>query len=619
MADEHSIYTFQDGVERVTEANGTLHWTLSLYIDKDHMPADFAGKFRSENKVANQQKFPAEKLKGVPRSTFLRDAIDPLFNDISDRERLGEVQDYLLDTPGAQMWREIEIDAPNEITWETEGVSNTALLAKRGPRKVWLRRFWYVHLNGALSYHLSFLVRYTHTIEDYYFLSLLQKLTAPKEFVPKDRTEKRYVWQTQKPLDLQPLDTVTVIDQGQAPRTFWRWVRDQFNEDADSLFDTFSLGAPRIPAKHAAHMPKSGATKFQQLLSLEKSVETPGLYLPSARVMFFFYDEEFFDALLPPPIPGASRPERRDMLDRAAFEQDAALVETHIDAKTGACTLDSALFAQVDIARLRYYFLAGFCQNIIDFMRQDASEILDSTDPVYPVDPEDVEEAFFVRYANPRALTTFVKSCRSLEVGNTYIGTCPYAFLIHVTAMHNEFAVRDYEDETDQLVQDVRAAAEADAHGRAVEMFYEFRTNQFTDYQRYKYANIFRYDTEKKVFAAMERIRGVARKEAYLKEIVDTLEKQSGDSEARLSKRDEDRLNGILLVVGFYSIFQVAFEAVNHLDAILPINDAGKHFWLQVTMWLAGATTVATLAFLGLASWHWIERALKVGALKRRR
>lgn len=77
---------------------------------------------------------------------------------------------------------------------------------------------------------------------------------------------------------------------------------------------------------------------------------------------------------------------------------------------------------------LDYLFLAGFNQNIIDFMNQSTSEILDSIDPIYPDSDEQSDERFFVRYANHRAMVTYVPKSRSLETGNDYIGTCPMRF-----------------------------------------------------------------------------------------------------------------------------------------------------------------------------------------------
>lgn len=38
-------------------------------------------------------------------------------------------------------------------------------------------------------------------------------------------------------------------------------------------------------------------------------------------------------------------------------------------------------------------------------------------------------------------------------MGNDYIGTCPYAFLIHVLSLHNEFLARESERITAEAVE----------------------------------------------------------------------------------------------------------------------------------------------------------------------
>ncbi len=91
----------------------TLYWTLSLHIDRSRLPERFHAQFHPGNKHVVQSRYR--------QSIALRDAIEPLFNDIADRERLSEVGDYLLDVPGARQGEWIEIAIPDVVEWTTEG------------------------------------------------------------------------------------------------------------------------------------------------------------------------------------------------------------------------------------------------------------------------------------------------------------------------------------------------------------------------------------------------------------------------------------------------------------------------------------------------------------------
>lgn len=307
-------------------------------------------------------------------------------------------------------------------------------------------------------------------------------------------------------------------------------------------------------------------------------LEVPHLQMPRARFMFFFQDKLFFERMLPPVDQATGRrPSRHVMVPEERYDRYAAeikgLMDRVMEQAKAAVHLGANCwsFATKQPDCLHYLFLSGFNQNIIDFMNQDASEVLDSIDPIYPTTAEQAEENFFVRFANPRALITYVRTSRSLDTGNDYIGTCPYAFLIHVLALHNEFMARDYEATVEKLVQDVKSLNEERRLAEAAEAFYDFRTKDYTDYKKYKYENVFRYDTERDVFAAVEARRGTARKESYLDSIVANIEHQTRDLEARLTKTDETRMNRLLGLLGVFGLFQLCF---NWIDAFKKLADA---------------------------------------------
>jgi hypothetical protein len=209
---------------------------------------------------------------------------------------------------------------------------------------------------------------------------------------------------------------------------------------------------------------------------------------------------------------------------------------------------------------LQYLFVSGFNQNIIDFMNQDPSEILDSTDPIYPTTEVQAAERKFVRFANPRALITYVEKARSLEAANDFIGTCPYAFMIHAVSMHNEFMTREYEASAFGLIARVEDLGRRGRLKKAAEAFYAFRTGEYAAYYSDRYMNVFRYDTESEVFEKMTQLRGIGRRNDYIERLITNMESQTRDREARINKGDENAMNLLLGALGLFGFFQLTFQ-----------------------------------------------------------
>ncbi len=248
---------------------------------------------------------------------------------------------------------------------------------------------------------------------------------------------------------------------------------------------------------------------------------------------------------------------------------------------------------------IRYYFLSGFFQNIIDFLNQDASEILDGTDPIYPQSDQQQDEAFFVCYANGRSVYEVVERSRSLEAGIDYIGICPYLFLVHLMALHNEFVIRRYEMETKQI-QDRFDKDDLTRHGnlrqlihsiqneafggapvsvgeinKATSRFYEFRYRAFTVFTRNLYDNTFRYDTERDIFTELSKIRGTTSRLARCQSIAEGIDTTMQDLEEDKRYREQNniresdqRLQILVFFVGLVSIMQVLFQANDAFDKL---------------------------------------------------
>lgn len=583
----------------------SMYFTLSLYITEKRVTKAL-GKRLSPDDLRSFQK-------DYHGSQRLRNGVEPLFNDIADRERLNRVDDFLLDTLCPTAGEFLDVEVPDTIEWMTEGrrfISKPPGLSKT--RKVRVRRFWYTHSNGAIGYHLSFRYNYEHTPGDFFFLSLMQKLAAPKEFEIKGEVpEGAAIRPTDAQTGIAPFDSVKVKTAGGTPASFWHYVRDAFNADADDLFRR--LKAHRPDPKAAA----TAAPTFGNLVAEAPFIELPGLVMPVSRLLFFFEDKTFFRRLLPEVDPATEKPTPRSLMvqegcyapyqtELAACEGEAVkgvpqfeLGKSFWDWVVNRPDYDGFTDEQIAEARkkipamesrkredcLQYLFLAGFNQNIIDFMNQDPSEILDSTDPIYPSTEQQAAERKFARFANPRALITFVEKARSLEAANDFIGTCPYAFMIHAVSMHNEFMTREYERSAFELIGDVETLGNKGKLKRAAGKFYAFRTGDYAAYYRDRYTNIFRYDTERDVFDSMMQLRGIERRNDYIEKLISNLESQTHDREARIKQDDEKLLTAGLGALGIFGFFQVAFDWAEKLKYFadtsnLPgnVSGPGVHF-----------------------------------------
>src|SRR3989344_1298330 len=263
----------------------TLYWTLSLYID----PARVAEAVGQKGKPVAHGQFGAVQRAHLP-SVMLRNAIDPLFNDIADREVQGEVQEHLIAaidapagdypaTPAGERARRKAADRairrnerlifklPPAIEWSTEGLTyRAAPPGLKDDRAVRFRRFWLAHNNGGLSYHLSFSHHYAslaapgdeggYDPATYYFLSLLQKLAAPKEF--------------------------------------------------------------ELDARHGGEAPV--VDRDAVLIDKVPFIEVPGLKVPKSRFMFLIHDERFFKRLMPLDPASGESAARKAMVQEPCYQ-----------------------------------------------------------------------------------------------------------------------------------------------------------------------------------------------------------------------------------------------------------------------------------------------------------
>ncbi len=583
----------------------TFYATMSLYISNERIASVF--------KNWTPQQRMAVKT-GYAQTRALRQAIDPLFNDVAIRDRNSTIDEFLIDVEGPRVVETIAITLPPSIEWETEGQVFRAEFGAPVWRMLTCRMFWYAHTDGALSYHMSFQTEYKHDFEDYYFLAMLQKFMFPKEFTVSEGIIPEEICSTQTGLwlldDLMIDVAVDYSDpsQGGEKYAFWAFVRERFMRHISELIH----GAGLEFQTHVTEDDKTPYRLWKQLIEKTDFVEVPGLQAPPARALFLFQDREFFELL---------QSEKR----HALLHNKNYMPRVPPRDRSGVIVIDRAFFDQKSANDpdfdIRYYFLSGFFQNIIDFLNQDVTELRDGTDPVYPKTDEQAQEAFFARFANGRSLSQVVSHSRSLEVGGDYIGTCPYVFLVHLMALHNEFLVRKYERET-SAIQDRLSSPDLTRYGsldallarqedtdtrelkKATQPFYAFRYQAFTVYKRHLYANTFRYDTERHLFDELEQIRSTGPRLAFCDRILEGLDKTIEDIEEDKRYQEQqntatsDRsLNKAVFVVGAFSALQAFYAGLDAMKLEGAAHDIAAH----VLHGLTGTLTVASLIFANRA------------------
>ena len=611
-------------IEPARAETGSLYWTLSL-------PVEIGAEGRLSR---SQQIVLVNKLSTQKTTQSLRAAMNPMFHDVADQTNTSESGEFLAATP-QQRARHILLSLGDgqsgtdcALTWLAEGTICSVHLGPPNVKAISLRRFWYIQNDGSVSYHLSFaLTRYAHSLADFFFISMLQKLAAPSEFElsvsPAGGQSGAPSWENQNVFPFRAFSVKSNAGGITQTESFWGFVKNCFTRDAAELLEEFGDGA-KLPTH--PYLGPSGA------------------HLPQSRSIFSFKDRTLFELLLPKkeekPVP------RHDVI----FDRDYRLISEVIRKLTvnGRTILDRgfqgwlengqsvpvegqlAIAVQRDAKieqliandnvrmqswpgfrrdRLRYLFMAGFNQNVIDFLNQDASEVLDSLDPIYPTFDEEVAERFFVRYANPRALISYAKTWRSLDIGARYIGNCPYIFLIHVRSMHNEIIADKFEMEATSLIDEAAQWHDKGQLARASDKFYEFRIYDHLNYERSYLDNNFRYNTEREFFEAVQDIRGVTRKHARIGNLLALLEQQTHSTESRISGRNGYILNGMVAALATFTVSTALHDWSVSVPKALHKAIEGLPLFLSVFSSILGGLGVVLfvllMGFLTRLLWRW--------------
>ncbi|WP_202839790.1 hypothetical protein [Luteimonas saliphila] len=563
IAGAPTIESLLEDALALRDGPGRLHLTLSFLVEEARMQAlvtDREGRcYWNRALLATLRGDDDPDADDYQDSRRLGHAIEPLFNDIADRQRGLFIQDFLLDTPsdprrgddadGENVCDEVELAFPADVRWETEGDRFALALSAPVRLAARCRAFWVAHSNTALTYHLSLELPYAHDHAHYYALSLLQKAVFPSEGTR---------WLDGGDDGLRVRSRLAG-----AALPLQAYVAAMFERHAASLLAGVRVALARRGLEMAPPSREGGLWR-RLLLSVDGPDHAPPRALGElrCRTVFLLQDPYFFALLRPQLRTGL----RELTAIRPARGGDGRNRYDEADLQPGRCPP----------AHLDYYFVSGFLQNILDFLRQDVSEIQDGTDPIYPPAGIDDQDSHFLVYATQSSVYEVVAGSRSLEVGRGWIGTCPYLFLVHLMTMHNESLVRTYEAmvrglieklERDGLlhadaIDDTRAYSTHVAD-EAFEAFRRFRLDTFNHVARHRYFNVLRYDTEREFYESIETVRGINQREEYWAKVVGELEQTVDDLRDNEAQKSEKFLERVLFYVAFLGMLQVVFQLID--------------------------------------------------------
>jgi len=264
-------------------------------------------------------------------------------------------------------------------------------------------------------------------------------------------------------------------------------------------------------------------------------------------------------------------------------------------------------------------FMSGFSQGVIDFLRQDVSEVDDGTDPIYPANSDAGRRTHWLLYGNANAIVEVVRASRSAQSGRALVGNCPYLLLVHLLSMDNEALADAHAKEVAAMLASAETAApkegtDIDNPQQVIRLGNEMRKLRLKQMdimsriERHYHDNVFRYDTESAFFAAVNRVRGIERRRHQLAttttQLTDTL-----DQIAKLvAEREQRVLNLSVSALAVLSLFSLLVDVPGKLREwkLLPVpwDDRAHH--------LSFVVYLLVLALLAFLLWRTVSLLLRL-------
>lgn len=549
-------------------------FTLSLLID---------GALLNEMTHGQWEKGVLTRLqKGLAETQKLQNAINPMFEDIADRYRKLFITDFLLDVgnmasdAGPNVFDEVTLSIKEGVRWETEGVAGHHEIDEIKFGRVRCRAFWMVHSNDALSYHLSLEVPWEKNTASCYGLSLLLKALDSAREKTDHVLDEKSGW-------------LVHSHRGGSTSSILGFIEQSFVGHAGELFSEFAK-----LADHRARRPLNPQFVWQRCVLRENgsSREKVWAKMRNRRLLVVLRDEEIFDLI------GSVRESfsRQDGDDKAPSEDLLKAAAEKVSWPPGE-------------DKILVEFLSGFFQNIVDFRNQDDLEIQDGIAPLYPsAQDKGCNLGYFV-YATAGIVFEVVGTSRSLDrTGRAWLGTCPYIFLVHAMAMHNEAIVHEYEVGVSRLIGKLeRSGVFRTDRGRfarmkenrllteAAESLKDFRLDTFSRVHKHLSFNVFRYETEQTFFKRIETIRGTVARQKYWDDLLAQLSETIGSMLEDRQARTSQKLSWVGLVIAIVGLLQIVF-------VLWPVRDEPGQCAATVAACADAQARVSWSYYLGLVA-----------------
>jgi hypothetical protein len=375
-----------------TEEDG-CYLTISLLIEHERLEQGDWGNLVNSNLKRLSKSLYGTSDDWCNNRLVIESAIRPMFDDIADLNRQVFLDEYLINPP-ANNKSALTVKIPQVIHWSTEGAACEAKFREEMQwNDVRVRSFFAKHSNGDLSYHLSLKIKYEHTLQHYYGLSVLQKIL----FISEEKT----MGQRFNLLVSDNRETKDYELQG--------FIRTRFAEDFFSTFLSDNLNTTSFLDEDKT------SSLWNSLIKDSRQHDSNEIWPPKFfRALFILKDPLFHRALT----------DRESLIKGMTSTPFANLMR--VGERTGVSTTGnqphstSIIFNFHEAVKSEGHlcdelaFLSGFLQNVIDFLRQDEAEFLDGTDPLF-------KDNYFLIFATQEATFEIVQKSRSLKIQTSSI------------------------------------------------------------------------------------------------------------------------------------------------------------------------------------------------------
>jgi hypothetical protein len=256
---------------------------------------------------------------------------------------------------------------------------------------------------------------------------------------------------------------------------------------------------------------------------------------------------------------------------------------------------------------------AGIVQGLLDFPRQDGSELDDSLESFQS------RSQSFAMFEHPKLLIELCLRSRSREKMIDVVGCCPYLLLSHLVVTHNAEVLREAEmgfaelacppEEETSLrtrplgdLQGVLDSIDTPLVDDERKVLLDNLRNRVDIFRRIEFEylpNIFRYPTERRTYEELSRRRGLVRRHADLVARLDRYSKLVHDLHEVSRRAAEGRMNRLLFVLAMVGVISATTDFGGLFHAELA---SAYPFTRSALRWIGSivaATALVMLVFLG--------------------